>query len=525
MRVQQFIDTRVYTKPKSKIKPGIVLSVLFVSICIGNCSTDATDATDPEDITPGDSSIVLDGSSTIEAHASTPQSNNSSTEINPSVESNVSVSAVISSEALNLRSSTESPSSEDAIESSLIKINDSSSEVLVMSSCSDGKMLESSSDEIPVGYSFARIEAESGTVSVGHVDFEGEGGTGTYIRLFSEGDVILYRDVDFGTGAKSIILTLAQKFSDATIELHIDSVDGDILSDVTVINTESWINWENQIITIPEVSGVHDLYFSAHHGHGAGDIDYFTLSPDSVPKIEEIVHPPIGGHAHNDYYHDRPLYDALDYGFLSVEADVFLKDGLLLVGHGTSELTDDRNLHDLYLAPLSARVQDSGGVVYSNVKTFYLMIDLKTNGEDAYAVLKPLLEPYHTMLTEFTNTTTTYNAVTIILTGSRPISDMETEAVRWAGYEGRIEDLYMNPNPHLMPWVGDNWDSHFDWNGSGEMTESERVLLSSLTQKADDNGQALRFWAVPDNVASWTAQVNAGVDYINSDLLPELAAF
>ncbi|MEU9588105.1 hypothetical protein AB0D70_32420, partial [Streptomyces werraensis] len=32
-------------------------------------------------------------------------------------------------------------------------------------------------------------------------------------------------------------------------------------------------------------------------------------------------------HAHNDYEHDRPLLDALDHGFTSVEADIYLVDG------------------------------------------------------------------------------------------------------------------------------------------------------------------------------------------------------
>ena len=29
-------------------------------------------------------------------------------------------------------------------------------------------------------------------------------------------------------------------------------------------------------------------------------------------------------HAHNDYEHPRPLFDALDHGFKSVEADIWL---------------------------------------------------------------------------------------------------------------------------------------------------------------------------------------------------------
>ena len=41
-------------------------------------------------------------------------------------------------------------------------------------------------------------------------------------------------------------------------------------------------------------------------------------------------------HAHNDYLHKRPLLDALAQGFCSVEADIFLVDGALLVAHELS---------------------------------------------------------------------------------------------------------------------------------------------------------------------------------------------
>ena len=48
--------------------------------------------------------------------------------------------------------------------------------------------------------------------------------------------------------------------------------------------------------------------------------------------------PLTNAHAHNDYEHTRPLFDALDQGFNSVEADVFLVDGKLLVGHTAFDL-------------------------------------------------------------------------------------------------------------------------------------------------------------------------------------------
>ena len=52
-------------------------------------------------------------------------------------------------------------------------------------------------------------------------------------------------------------------------------------------------------------------------------------------------------HAHNDYEHKRPLFDALDHGFCSVEADVHLVDGQLLVAHSRLEVTPGKTLQAL----------------------------------------------------------------------------------------------------------------------------------------------------------------------------------
>ena len=61
-------------------------------------------------------------------------------------------------------------------------------------------------------------------------------------------------------------------------------------------------------------------------------------------------------HAHNDYEHERPLYDALDHGFKSVEADIWLIDGELVVSHDDPRLPTTEEpqgtLESLYLKPL-----------------------------------------------------------------------------------------------------------------------------------------------------------------------------
>src|SRR5262245_51794473 len=74
---------------------------------------------------------------------------------------------------------------------------------------------------------------------------------------------------------------------------------------------------------------------------------------------------PVLAHAHNDYEHARPLLDALEQNFDSVEADVHLVDGQLLVAHDRKDARADRTLEKLYLDPLGERVKQNGGWVYT----------------------------------------------------------------------------------------------------------------------------------------------------------------
>ena len=63
---------------------------------------------------------------------------------------------------------------------------------------------------------------------------------------------------------------------------------------------------------------------------------------------------PIPCHSHNDYWRKVPLYDALAVGCTGVEADVWLTDNDLLVGHSKGSLTSARSLESLYINPLVA---------------------------------------------------------------------------------------------------------------------------------------------------------------------------
>lgn len=74
----------------------------------------------------------------------------------------------------------------------------------------------------------------------------------------------------------------------------------------------------------------------------------FCLPAAEFPALAPLLR----AHSHNDYEHEHPLADALAHGFWSVEADIWLRDGALLVAHDFSDLSTNRTLQKLYLDPL-----------------------------------------------------------------------------------------------------------------------------------------------------------------------------
>jgi hypothetical protein len=230
-------------------------------------------------------------------------------------------------------------------------------------------------------------------------------------------------------------------------------------------------------------------------------------------------------HAHNDYEHPRPLLDALAQGFTSIEADLFLVDGRLLVAHDRWRVRPERTLEALYLDPLRERVRAHGGRVFPGGPTLTLLVDLKADGAATYARLREVLAAYRPMLTVFGRDGVTTNAVTVILSGDRPRALLEAEPERLAALDGRPEDFEMNPPVSLVPLVSDAWRNHFTWRGDGAMPAAELAKLKDLAARARAQGRRLRFWAAPDTPAGWAVQWDAGVDLINTDRLADLRAW
>lgn len=244
------------------------------------------------------------------------------------------------------------------------------------------------------------------------------------------------------------------------------------------------------------------------------------------PDAATASAPPLANaHAHNDYEHDRPLMDALDHGFTSIEADVFLVEGQLLVAHNILDVSKERTLEKLYLQPLQERATANSGRVYRDGPTITLLVDIKTNGAAAWAALHELLAQYDSLISVTHGEGYTEKAVTVIISGDRPIQEIENSKPRRAGIDGRVADLASDKSAALLPLISDNWTSHFRYRGVEAMPDAERKKLHDMVERAHAKGRRIRFWATPENPVLWQELKDAGVDLIGTDDLEKLSTF
>ncbi|MBL9190348.1 MAG: phosphatidylinositol-specific phospholipase C/glycerophosphodiester phosphodiesterase family protein [Opitutaceae bacterium] len=233
----------------------------------------------------------------------------------------------------------------------------------------------------------------------------------------------------------------------------------------------------------------------------------------------------VRAHAHNDYAHPRPLAEALERGFGSVEADIWLIDGALLVAHDRKDVHPTRTLASLYLEPLRERVGKNGGRVYADGPPLVLLVDVKSEAAATYAVLHAQLAGYAAMLTTCREGKIEPRAVTVIVSGNRAQAEMAAQPLRHAFVDGRAIDLETNPPATLVPWVSENWQKVFPWRWTGPMPAEARVVLSGWIARAHGQGRRVRFWNTPDRPDVWQALHQAGVDYIGTDDLLGLQRF
>jgi hypothetical protein len=231
--------------------------------------------------------------------------------------------------------------------------------------------------------------------------------------------------------------------------------------------------------------------------------------------------------AHNDYWHQRPLYDALENGYTNIEADVFLRRGDLVVAHINPYFKAHRKLEELYLKPLLHRVARNNGMIYLNYPVpITLLIDIKSDANETYKALKQLLEKYRSILTSYNNGVVTPRAVTIVLSGNKPYDMVKSESSRFVFIDKDLrEETTTDLNANVYTMASCKYSKLIKWNGYGSFPKSQKENLIHYVKLAHSRGEKVRLWASPDNATVWNELLKCGVDLINTNQLVALKKF
>ncbi|KAF2769747.1 hypothetical protein EJ03DRAFT_311795 [Teratosphaeria nubilosa] len=295
----------------------------------------------------------------------------------------------------------------------------------------------------------------------------------------------------------------------------------------------------------PDIPLSHPLQTLLSHAGQAPPYTYPTdLTQGIIPK---------SFHSHNDYWRPLPFYSALAAGAISIEADVWLSNGTLHVGHERSALTHGRTLDRLYVQPILAvlRAQNPNSSfvadaptrngVYDTAagQTLYLFVDVKTEGESTWPVVVRALSPLREagFLTSFDGSAVTAGPVTVVGTGNTPLDQIQgvgnATNPRDYFFDAQLAALnstQANITSDVSPIASTDFAVQFGTVTNQTFNATQLALLQAQVKSAHDKGIMVRYWDQPGwpvgtRNAIWRLLWDQGVDLLNVDDLEGAAGF
>jgi len=318
---------------------------------------------------------------------------------------------------------------------------------------------------------------------------------------------------------------------------------------------------------------------------GPNAFDWSKQDESSILDITRDV-TPVPCHSHNDYWRRVPLYDALRWGCTGVEADVWLFNNELYVGHSTNALTQNNTFRSMYVDPLVkildhknemgqfATLYDVKNGVFDTepARTLVLLVDFKNNGHDIFPIVSQHLAPLRQKgyLSYYDGNYTIEGAVTVVATGNAPFDLITANPTyRDIFFDAPLDKLQTSPpstQPHAdnvvdvarrtpaaaaaaaaggQGTVGTAPDSVFDatnsyyasvnfgtsigWLWFGHISETQMAKIRSQIREARKRGLHARYWSAPKWPVGlrnkvWNLLVQEGVGYLNGDDLRGMAS-
>jgi alkaline phosphatase len=223
-------------------------------------------------------------------------------------------------------------------------------------------------------------------------------------------------------------------------------------------------------------------------------------------------------HSHNDYEQAIPFWLAWQAGFGSIEADIWLQEGRILIGHNREEIKAGRTLEEYYIRPLLSCLEKNNGHPYSDTtRRLQMLIDVKADSVAALAALIALLDKYPAL--------ERCPDIRWVISGNRPAPALYASYPPFIAFDGILGQSYTPEALSRIVMMSDDLRRLTRWNGLTALPEADRQLIAAAIKDAHRQHLPVRFWDAPDTPAAWRQLIELHADYINTDHIRELAAY
>ncbi|KAI1172167.1 hypothetical protein F4777DRAFT_590726 [Nemania sp. FL0916] len=244
------------------------------------------------------------------------------------------------------------------------------------------------------------------------------------------------------------------------------------------------------------------------------------LNPWPLNSLNSVL--PVSCHSHNDYDQSIPVFNALAAGCISMEADVWLVLGSLIIGHTLP--TPGRTLLAQYVNPLKAIIDHNGGFVYKSRpnQSMVLLVDFKTSDSGTLDAVVAALDPLRQAgyLSRLENGVLVKKAITVVASGSAPfdrISIGDGVPNRDVFYDANLGAL-----GGAMYTAQDSYVASADFQAvigsasSPSLTTAQMNTITAQVNQAHGKGLVARYWNLPGEYL-WEPLKALGVDLLNAD--------
>ena len=223
-------------------------------------------------------------------------------------------------------------------------------------------------------------------------------------------------------------------------------------------------------------------------------------------------------HSHNDYEQPIPFWMAYQEQFGSIEADIWLVNGQLLVAHNRQELALGRTLESYYVRPLAGQLEKNNGHPYEDTtRKLQILIDVKADSSVTLDALVILLKKYPVI--------TSCTSVSWVISGNRPKPELYTSYPSYIAFDGILHAQYTPEALSRISLMSDDLRYYTRWNGHDTIPVADKRKLQKDISAAHDLHLPVRLWDAPDFPEAWGRLIQLKVDLINTDHIRELAEY